>query len=140
MYCNDEKEYKLIGGGSYDQEGNQKKIGKWVELDEGFNDDFASKQVTYNGEYNLNGMKVERWDTLFNKKQRININKLVVDNMMKKEIKKKIGKWVELDKKFGEIYKITLNGEYNMKGQKQGKWVIIYMNKNEIKGERNYHY
>ncbi|CAD8130238.1 unnamed protein product [Paramecium sonneborni] len=55
MYCKyGEKEYKNIGGGSYDQDGTQKKIGNWAELDEVFNDD---KQLTYYGEYNRNGMK-----------------------------------------------------------------------------------
>ncbi|CAD8129055.1 unnamed protein product [Paramecium sonneborni] len=53
---------KNCGGGSYDQEGNQKKIGKWVELDEGFN---IQKKVTYVGEYDMNGMKVGRWDIVF---------------------------------------------------------------------------
>ncbi|CAD8129525.1 unnamed protein product [Paramecium sonneborni] len=46
------------GGGSYDQEGNCKKIGKWVELDEEFS---SAKQITYNGQYNKKGMKVGAW-------------------------------------------------------------------------------
>ncbi|CAD8130341.1 unnamed protein product [Paramecium sonneborni] len=51
--------YINSGGGSYDQEGNQKKIGKWVELDEGFD---SNKQTTYNREYNIYGYKIGRWD------------------------------------------------------------------------------
>ncbi|CAD8129677.1 unnamed protein product [Paramecium sonneborni] len=76
MYCKyDEKEYKQIifkstnvysAGGSYDQEGNQRKVGKWVELDAGFYCfQYNSKQVTYNGEYNMNNMKVGRWDIMY---------------------------------------------------------------------------
>ncbi|CAD8129056.1 unnamed protein product [Paramecium sonneborni] len=62
MYKNDFwKGYQQIGGGSYDLEGNQKKIGKWTELDEGFD---SQKQFTYNGEYNKNGMKVGKWDII----------------------------------------------------------------------------
>ncbi|CAD8128908.1 unnamed protein product [Paramecium sonneborni] len=53
------------GGGSYDQAGNQKKIGKWVELDEKFRD---KNQVIYNGEYNMNGIKVGRWDIMYDRK------------------------------------------------------------------------
>ncbi|CAD8118554.1 unnamed protein product [Paramecium sonneborni] len=52
----------ISGGGTYDQKGNQIKIGKWIELDEDFTFD---KQVTYSGDYNDNGKKVGRWDIMF---------------------------------------------------------------------------
>ncbi|CAD8129360.1 unnamed protein product [Paramecium sonneborni] len=65
MYSHlNKKEYKQIGGGSYNQEGNQKKIGKWIELDEGFYYNYYN-QITYNGEYNMNGKKVGKWDILY---------------------------------------------------------------------------
>ncbi|CAD8130551.1 unnamed protein product [Paramecium sonneborni] len=53
-------EYKQIysGGGLYDQEGNQKKIGKWIELVEGFS---QYAQATNNGEYRMKGQKVDIW-------------------------------------------------------------------------------
>ncbi|CAD8129089.1 unnamed protein product [Paramecium sonneborni] len=46
---------KYSGGGSYDKEENQIKIGNWVEFDEEFHD---KKQVISHGEYNKNGLKV----------------------------------------------------------------------------------
>ncbi|CAD8130987.1 unnamed protein product [Paramecium sonneborni] len=97
MYCRQkEKEFKQIGGGSYDQEGNQQKIGKWVELDESFNTGFfTSKQITYNGVYNLNGMKVGRWNIMYCKDsekiyKQMEINYIVVvDRMIIKEMRKR---------------------------------------------------
>ncbi|CAD8129704.1 unnamed protein product [Paramecium sonneborni] len=50
------------GGGSYDQVGNQKKIGRWMELYENFQ---YNAQVIYIGEYNQNGMKVGKWNIMF---------------------------------------------------------------------------
>ncbi|CAD8128885.1 unnamed protein product [Paramecium sonneborni] len=90
------------GGGSYDQEGNQIKIGKWIELVEGF---YCEKQVYYKGEYNMNGMKVGRWDIMFCKyretkyqimqilssiKRNICIYLVLVDHMIQKEIRKSL--------------------------------------------------
>ncbi|CAD8128887.1 unnamed protein product [Paramecium sonneborni] len=46
------------GGGSYDQEGNQIKIGKWIELFE-WSPKYA--QTTNNGEYSMKGQKVGIW-------------------------------------------------------------------------------
>ncbi|CAD8129435.1 unnamed protein product [Paramecium sonneborni] len=54
------KEYNIYvnsGGGSYDQEISQRKIGVWVELFEGFQ---YYAQITYNWEYNMKGMKIGR--------------------------------------------------------------------------------
>ncbi|CAD8128562.1 unnamed protein product [Paramecium sonneborni] len=53
-----ETEYKQIGGGSYDQEGNQKKIGMWIELKKRVNYYF---EATFIGEYNINGQKIGIW-------------------------------------------------------------------------------
>ncbi|CAD8129434.1 unnamed protein product [Paramecium sonneborni] len=43
------------GGGVYDEEGGERKFGKWIELDDKFKFD---KQITYNVEYNTNGMNI----------------------------------------------------------------------------------
>lgn len=56
------------GGGSYDEEGQEIKIGKWTEKSDGYLD---RSQVTYNGEYK-NDKKVGRWDIMF--KNRITNN------------------------------------------------------------------
>ncbi|CAD8128970.1 unnamed protein product [Paramecium sonneborni] len=98
MYCGlDQMKYSQIGGGSYDQKGNQKKIGQWVELIQEFD---YWKQITYYGEYNINGMKVGRWNTMYckydkkeQKQMQIQIrifSLVVVDCMMKKEIRKRL--------------------------------------------------
>ncbi|CAD8130533.1 unnamed protein product [Paramecium sonneborni] len=112
MYCKSRKqEFKQLqilfiyqniqtqsGGGSYDEAGNQKKIGKWVELDEEFN---YNKQVTYNGKYKRNGLKVDRQDTSFMCQysknfvqmqilQKKNIQWWGMDHMIKKEMRKRL--------------------------------------------------
>ncbi|CAD8130323.1 unnamed protein product [Paramecium sonneborni] len=51
------------GDGQYDQEGKQKKIGRSIELEEWID---PNKYITYNGEDNMNGMKVGRWNIWFN--------------------------------------------------------------------------
>ncbi|CAD8129088.1 unnamed protein product [Paramecium sonneborni] len=113
------------GGGIYNQEGNQQKIGKWVELYERF-DIYA--QITYNGQYNMNDMKVGRWDSM-------NINKCKYDLIKEYYIclfsgggvynqegeQRKFGKWTELDEDFKE----THNGVYNQEGMKVGRWDIM---------------
>ncbi|CAD8096611.1 unnamed protein product [Paramecium sonneborni] len=127
----DEKDYiqmqiyqrKVYSGGSYDNDGNQKKIGKWIELVEGFNDE---KQIIYNGQYNINGVKIERWDILFcqyNWQGYIQIGGGSYDN---NGDQKKIGKWVELGEGFYLNNLVTYNGEYNMNGMKVGRWEIMY--------------
>lgn len=52
----------VSGGGSFDEQGYGIKIGKWVELIDGFG---LNGQVTYIGEY-INGKKVGRWNITFN--------------------------------------------------------------------------
>ncbi|CAD8130338.1 unnamed protein product [Paramecium sonneborni] len=54
--------FTINGGGSYDQEGNQNKVGKWKELDKRF---WINRQIIYAGEYNVEGMKVGRWDIMY---------------------------------------------------------------------------
>ncbi|CAD8104721.1 unnamed protein product [Paramecium sonneborni] len=120
MYSiNDENQYKQIGGGSYDLEGNQKKIGKWVELDEEFK---LEKYVTSSGEYNMNGMKIGRWDIMYSKYGENQYKQIGGGSYDLEGNQKKIGKWVELDEEFNNNNSITYNGEYNINGMKIGRW------------------
>ncbi|CAD8131226.1 unnamed protein product [Paramecium sonneborni] len=146
MYCDRGEEYKQIGGGSYDQEGNQKKFGKWVELFEKFRDD---AKVIYNGEYNMNNMKIGRWDIMYcdrgeeYKQMQILWNLQETYLIIQKNIisgggsydeegnQKKIGKWVELDQKFRHEMKVIHNGEYNNNNMKVGRWDIMYCDRGE---------
>ncbi|CAD8130240.1 unnamed protein product [Paramecium sonneborni] len=125
--------YKQIGGGSYDKDGNQKKIGMWVELDE----KFKSNQFTYSGEYNMQCMKIGRWDSLFeNKKLQIlfKYKKYSGGGSYDKDgNQKKIGMWVELDEKF-KSNQFTYSGEYNMQGMKIGRWDSFYDGYKQIGG------
>ncbi|CAD8130347.1 unnamed protein product [Paramecium sonneborni] len=133
------------GGGSYDEVGNQKKIGKWVELDEDFNgDSYTSKQVTCSGEYNMNGIKIGRWDIMYYQKYQMEYIQMQVNIIYKGEMyiqiisgggsydkegnQTKIGNWVELQEGFNNNKQITINGEYNMKGQKLGIWKELNLN------------
>ncbi|CAD8122024.1 unnamed protein product [Paramecium sonneborni] len=120
-YCKfNEKEFQQIGGGSYDQEGNQKKIGKWIELDKMFNYD---KQVTYSGEYNKQQMKVGRWDISYYKYKEKEFHQ--IGGGLYDQEGEKIGKWVELDERFCNPKQVTYGGEYK-KGIKVGKWEICF--------------
>ncbi|CAD8128968.1 unnamed protein product [Paramecium sonneborni] len=128
MYCKyNEKELKQIGGGFYDEEGNEKKIGKWVELDD---KNYDQKQFTYNGEYNVNGRKVGRWDTMYCKYNEKELKQIGGGFYDEEGNEKKIGKWVELDKNYDQK-QFTYNGEYNVNGRKVGRWDTMYCKYNE---------
>ncbi|CAD8074312.1 unnamed protein product [Paramecium sonneborni] len=121
-----QKNDQLIGGGQYDSILGGK-IGRWVELDEGFSN---QKQVTYIGEYDKNGMKIGRWDIMYKWRdydgyQNKNYEKIgngSYDNSQ--EIK--IGKWVELWENFEYGSQVIYMGEYNMNGMKVGRWDIMF--------------
>ncbi|CAD8101956.1 unnamed protein product [Paramecium sonneborni] len=124
MYCQREKEgYKQIGGGSYEQEEGEKKIGRWVELWEGF---YEKAQITYNGEYNMKGVKVGRWDIMYCQREKEGFKQIGGGSYGLEEGEKKIGRWVELWEGFYENAQVTYNGEYNMKGVKVGRWDILF--------------
>ncbi|CAD8125982.1 unnamed protein product [Paramecium sonneborni] len=53
-----------IAGGYYNEQ--EQKIGKWIELREGFQE---NSQITFYGEYNMKGIKIGRWDFIFKKNQ-----------------------------------------------------------------------
>ncbi|CAD8128969.1 unnamed protein product [Paramecium sonneborni] len=119
-----EKKYKKIGGGIYDQKGNEKKIGKWAELDE---KNYDQKQFSYNGEYNMNGMKVGRWVILYCNYDEKIYKKIGGGFYDKEGNEQKIGKWIEFqleERKYDEKL-FTYNGEYNMNGMKVGRWDVI---------------
>ncbi|CAD8131087.1 unnamed protein product [Paramecium sonneborni] len=130
-----------IGGGFYKNQ--DKKTGKWIEMDEGF---YKCKQVTHKGEYNMNGLKIGRWDIMNCKGKEKEYKEMqilrkeeyivVVDYMIQKEIRKRLEsgyKWI------GNIIQITYNnGEYNMKGEKAGNWVKMYVKENKKIGDTKY--
>ncbi|CAD8128850.1 unnamed protein product [Paramecium sonneborni] len=126
------------GGGSYDNEGNQRKIGQWIDLDEEFN---VRKQVTYNGEYNMNGMKVGQWCILFKSEDEYEQMQIFHKNKQyhfsgggsydQEGSQKKIGLWIDLDEGFNFRKQVTYNGEYNMNGMKVGQWCILFKSEDE---------
>ncbi|CAD8135866.1 unnamed protein product [Paramecium pentaurelia] len=115
-----------IGGGSYDEGGDETKQGEWVEISDGF---YQESQVTYNGQYK-NGKKVDRWNICLIEKvyQMIyNPKKQEVENMMHDN--------------FSDSNQITYHGEYK-NGAKVGIWEILKMNKTdyfELKLENQFH-
>ncbi|CAD8130677.1 unnamed protein product [Paramecium sonneborni] len=120
--------YKQIGFGQYDQQEIQQKVGRWVELWEGF---WQDAQVTFNGEYNKVGIKIGRWDINFDKWG--NGKNQQIGGGLYDQKGNKVGHWVELDLGFGYYKQITYNGEYNMKSLKEGRWNILACGK-EIGG------
>ncbi|CAD8211455.1 unnamed protein product [Paramecium pentaurelia] len=112
----DEKEFKQIGGGFYDELGNGFKIGIWSEL----NDDFRYNcQLTYHGEYK-NGKKVGSWDLFYRKHDEKEFKKIGGGSYNEEDYGNKIGRWIELNDVFDNYSQITENGEY-----KNGKRVDV---------------
>ncbi|CAD8123139.1 unnamed protein product [Paramecium sonneborni] len=104
-------EFQMLGGGCYDEQGEGIKIGKWIDLDDGFNE---KKQVFYKGEYQ-NGSKVGRWNTIL-------ISGIICGGCYdNKGNEIKIGKWIDLDEAFNEQKQVIYDGEY-MNGKKVGRW------------------
>ncbi|CAD8129516.1 unnamed protein product [Paramecium sonneborni] len=122
------KKNVFSGGGSYDQEGNQQKIGKWVEIDDGY---YKENLVIYNGLYNIKGKKIGLWCTMqcFNGEKEY---KQIGGGQYDQEgNQKKIGRWVKLDEGFSFSKYVIHNGEYNINGMKVGKWDILHCNDGE---------
>ncbi|CAD8131137.1 unnamed protein product [Paramecium sonneborni] len=55
-------QFQQIGGGLYDQTGDGTKIGRWIEISDGFEND---SKLTYKGDYK-NDRKVGRWESYWN--------------------------------------------------------------------------
>ncbi|CAD8181137.1 unnamed protein product [Paramecium pentaurelia] len=108
---------KQIGGGLYDERGDGHKVGKWIELSEGF---YKTYQIIFNGNYQ-NGKKVGQWDIYLNNEK---IGGGLYDEMGEG---KKIGRWIEVGVEFIDSFQITQNGEYK-NGKKIGQWDIFQKN------------
>ncbi|CAD8058043.1 unnamed protein product [Paramecium primaurelia] len=121
------KKNELIGGGSYDQN-NQIKIGKWIELSDGFQCD---SQVIHKGEYKQ-GEKIDRWDILFRGEYQSEFRQIgggTYNNGIK------VGRWIELSDEFYEYAQITYNGEYK-NNKKILRWDICFREKENDKFEQ----
>ncbi|CAD8156417.1 unnamed protein product [Paramecium pentaurelia] len=110
------KTYKHIGGGSYDEQGNGTKIGKWIDLDDKFDNKI---QILYVGEYE-NGQKVGRWNNVWYEKYEIGGG-----SYDEQGNGTKVGKWIDSDDKFEYKKQITYIGQYE-NGQKVGSWDIVW--------------
>ncbi|CAD8117519.1 unnamed protein product [Paramecium primaurelia] len=106
------------GGGSYHQAGTIK-VGKWIELKDGFNE---WSQAIYYGEYK-DGNKIGIWDILFQKplKQELEV---IGSGSYDKGCQIKNGRWIELSERFRDNSQVTYNGCYN-RGKKVGRWDIL---------------
>ncbi|CAD8119990.1 unnamed protein product [Paramecium sonneborni] len=118
------KEHKQIGGGSYEYEEGEKKIGMWVEQGNGF---WNEAQVIYSGKYDKKGKKVGRWDILYKGEYDLAYQQIGGGLYQKGQLK--IKRWIELWDGFWNEAKITYNGEYDLEGIKIGKWKIMYCEK-----------
>ncbi|CAD8209758.1 unnamed protein product [Paramecium pentaurelia] len=99
-----------IGGGLYDKNGT--KIGKWIEVSDGFQ---QYPLITYIGQYR-NGNKIGRWD-IFEHGEMIGGGSYdEVDSI-------KIGRWIEPSDYFGYDWQTIYNGEYK-NGKKVDRWDI----------------
>ncbi|CAD8169681.1 unnamed protein product [Paramecium pentaurelia] len=109
---------KNIGGGLYDESGNECKIGRWIEISDEFDD---LSQVTYHGDYRC-GKKVGRWDIWYQKNYN-NLKNEKIGGGSYDELGNecKTGKWTELNHKFRDTSQITYLGEYK-NGKKIGYW------------------
>ncbi|CAD8108702.1 unnamed protein product [Paramecium sonneborni] len=119
-----DQEYKLIGGGSYHYQNAQlKKIGFWIEEWKNFG---WKREVMMSGEYNLRGYKVGQWDIIFKEAYGRKQFKLIGGGfyMDQEGGSIKIGNWVELQDKFYNYSRFSLNGKYNHQGVKTGRWSI----------------
>ncbi|CAD8192451.1 unnamed protein product [Paramecium pentaurelia] len=120
LRMNGYQSFQVIGGGYYDNEGKELKIGSWVELiDFGIN-----KQVTFNGQYN-NGYKIGRWNILSSDYSYDQTKKIGGGCYNERGLKN--GKWVEFDDHSASESYITYCGEYK-NGQKVGLWNLYWNN------------
>ncbi|CAD8095946.1 unnamed protein product [Paramecium primaurelia] len=114
---------KLIGGGSYDEEGNGIKIGKWIEINGGFN---QGSQVIFSGDYK-NGNKVGRWDILFRRDEDCPFIFIGGGQYDEEGQGLKIGDWIETNELFMDGSQVTFNGQYK-NGKRLGRWDILFRN------------
>ncbi|CAD8101279.1 unnamed protein product [Paramecium primaurelia] len=126
IYYNNENGDQIIGGGQYEEGGDNIKIGQWIDISDRFH---RECQVTYKGEY-LNGYRVGKWDIWFKEdgenKQNIKIGGGSYDQQ---RAGMKIGQWIEISDVFKQDSKVSQKGEYK-DGRKFGRWDIYYNNEN----------
>ncbi|CAD8118558.1 unnamed protein product [Paramecium sonneborni] len=130
---NSDTQNQQIGGGAYDDEGGQIKIGSWIELSDRFRD---QSHITYNGEYNKKGQKIGKWDIMYKEVGKGKAQSIGGGSYDSEEGQIKVGKWTELDDRFFYRSQITYNGEYNKNGIKIGKWEIKYKEVGKEKPEQ----
>ncbi|CAD8156913.1 unnamed protein product [Paramecium octaurelia] len=110
--------FEAIGGGEYHQE-SLIKIGKWIELSDGF---CRSSQVTFSGEYK-NGNKFGRWNPQYRDLQELTFQ-TIGGGQYEEASQTKIGRWIELSEGFRQEYQVVYNGEYKQ-GDKSGQWIVM---------------
>ncbi|CAD8208645.1 unnamed protein product [Paramecium octaurelia] len=110
---------RMNGGGSYDQEGEGNKVGKWIDICEGYS---TQAQIIYDGEYK-NGKKAARWKI----KHRNCADETFVEigGGAYDEYGIKFGNWTDISDEFKNSSQIILNGQYE-NGKKKGMWTILY--------------
>ncbi|CAD8213736.1 unnamed protein product [Paramecium pentaurelia] len=119
-----------IGGGLYNDEGDEIKIGNWIEIIiNGYND----FQITSTGEYK-HGKKAGRWDFWFNKDQNNYKMQIFVSQGSggglydERGDEIKIGKWIVISNQLSKDILVTYEGEYK-NGKKCGRWDILFNRK-----------
>ncbi|CAD8198006.1 unnamed protein product [Paramecium octaurelia] len=122
------KEFKLIGGGQYDEESPDVKVGKWVELSKNFGDGLGQSQIIYIGEYK-SGQKFGLWDIFWEvdlkRKKREWLGGGLYDGFGRK-----VGIWVEVCDWFYDWKQVKYQGEY-----KDGKKIKFWYNYWRERGE-----
>ncbi|CAD8213201.1 unnamed protein product [Paramecium pentaurelia] len=116
-----EKQFKPIGGGSYDNGGDEIKIGKWIEINEYFK---QNSQIIYIGQYK-NGIKIGKWDIKYKNQDEEQFKSIGGGTYDIGIEEKKVGQWIELCKRFNWDSQIIFIGQY-LNGRKAGRWDIQY--------------
>ncbi|CAD8211459.1 unnamed protein product [Paramecium pentaurelia] len=122
--------YQEIGGGLYDQEGQGVKIGKWIDISDGFK---LNSQVIYVGGYKY-GKKVGRWEIQCRKSKETEFKKIGVGQYDEVGQEVKIGQWIDIDGNYSDNSLVTYHGEYK-NGIKVGRW-DFWFNYNDLAEER----
>ncbi|CAD8175732.1 unnamed protein product [Paramecium pentaurelia] len=114
--------FNYPGGGLYDESGNECKIGRWIEINEEFDN---ISQVTYHSDYKF-GKKLGRWDIWYQKNYHdLKNGKIGGESYDEVGNEWKIGKWTELSHNFRDTSQVTYLGEYK-NGKKIGQWEIQF--------------
>ncbi|CAD8112997.1 unnamed protein product [Paramecium primaurelia] len=114
--------FELIAGGQYDEENDDIKIGKWIEIDNRF---ASYSQIIQIGEYK-DRKKIGRWDIMYRQDEKSSFQQIGGGKYNDDGIK--IENWTEIGDRFWRDLQIITRGEYK-KGKKTGKWEILYKGK-----------